>query len=210
MGRTWASVLVFEHMYHHYNILGAPFSPGFGHGSSIAVFPRGDGSWISARAALRGWKWPDAGGRYQGEVPARPKLGTSPSATLSRGAAYRLEVDPQPGTGATGDSLQGLRGWMSVAALEPGDEDRVCQAGDESIALTGKVGLRPALVGPRLLVVSYRQHSNPASALVNHDQGARGQVGLMLVESGDDRAFQVVGEDVRGANLKHARAGLVR
>ena len=32
---------------------------------------------------------------------------------------------------------------------------------------------------------SDRQNANPASALVNHDQGARREVGLVLVESGE-------------------------
>ena len=53
---------------------------------------------------------------------------------------------------------------------------------------------------------SDRQNANPAAALVNHDQGAGRQVGLVLVESGDDRAFQVVREDVPGADLEHTRA----
>ena len=34
--------------------------------------------------------------------------------------------------------------------------------------------------------VSYRQDPNSASARVNHYQGSRSQIGLMLVEGGDD------------------------
>ena len=46
-----------------------------------------------------------------------------------------------------------------------------------------------------------RQHSNAASALVNHDQGPGGQVGLMLIESGNDRLLQKVRQGVLRANL---------
>lgn len=53
---------------------------------------------------------------------------------------------------------------------------------------------------------SDRQNADSTSALVNHDQGTGRQVGLVLVESGDDRTLKVVGEDVLGADLEHARS----
>ena len=57
------------------------------------------------------------------------------------------------------------------------------------------------LVGNARHVVSYRQHSNPASTVVYHDQGPKGQVGLMLIESGNDQPLQKVRQGVLRANL---------
>ena len=57
---------------------------------------------------------------------------------------------------------------------------------------TDSVGGRGATAKGAGVTASYRQHSNAASALVDHDQGSGGQVGLMLIESGNDRAFQMV------------------
>ena len=61
--------------------------------------------------------------------------------------------------------------------------------------------LASSLNGNARHVVSYRQNSNPASAFVNHDQGPSGQVGSMLIESGNDRLFQIVRQRVFRANL---------
>lgn len=71
---------------------------------------------------------------------------------------------------------------------------------------TTRIGSRP----PVGIAVSNWQHSNPASALVNNDQGSGGQVSLVLIESGDHGVFQVVREDVCGADLKDTRPNVMR
>ena len=56
---------------------------------------------------------------------------------------------------------------------------------------------------------SYREKTDTASGLVYHDQGAGGQVYLVLSEGGQNRSFQVNREHVLGADLQHARSALV-
>ena len=58
--------------------------------------------------------------------------------------------------------------------------------------------------------LSYWQHSDPASAFVDHDEGSSRQICLMLTQGGYDRGAQVVRQDVLSSNLKHARANFVR
>lgn len=55
----------------------------------------------------------------------------------------------------------------------------------------------------------YRQHSNPASDFVYHDQRSGGQVGLVLIEGSQNRSLRMLVNRVNRPYLISGRTGFM-